>query len=345
MKLPPGLRVPAGAVEAATQLASIPALVRALATATRPGGASALEPSVPDAVWWTALTGPATAFLSRPGKDLRARFVRTGWVLAGGEGSPETLTAIAQVLEILHAGSLIVDDVEDRSDERRGQPALHALVGDALAINTGSWMYFWALAELSRLALPGALELAIDALVRCHQGQALDLSTRVVDLAPRDVPSVVATTTWLKTGALCRLALELGALAAGATAERRTQIGDLGEAAGCALQMLDDLGSIVSPARRDKGYEDLRALRPTWVWAWLANSCDPFTWARLTNQARLGADPSLLADALAERVESIGRRAVRARLERAIENVRSFAPSQVANAIANDLTQMERMYG
>jgi geranylgeranyl pyrophosphate synthase len=326
------------------QLASMPTLLSALAEATAPTGASPLEPSVPGSVWWDALTGPATSFLSRPGKDLRARFVRLGGLLGGG-APVATLDSIAQVLEILHAGSLIVDDVEDRSDERRGEPALHVLVGDPLAINTGTWMYFWALAELSRLQLPGALELAVDALVRCHQGQALDLSTRVVDLAARDVPNVVATTTWLKTGVLCRLALELGALAAGAPPERRHQIGDLGEAAGCSLQMLDDLGCIVSAARRDKAYEDLRALRPTWIWAWLANTCDPFTWARLTAQAREGTDLPALADALAERVEAVGRRAIRARIDRAVESVRVFAPAELADAIAEDLSKMERMYG
>jgi geranylgeranyl pyrophosphate synthase len=222
---------------------------------------------------------------------------------------------------------------------------LHCLVGDALAINTGSWMYFWALAELSRLSIPGALELAVVALTRCHQGQALDLATRIVDLAPRDVECVVAATTQLKTGALCKLALELGALAAGAPPERRIQIGELGEAVGCALQMLDDLGCIVSVARRDKAFEDLRALRPTWVWAWLATTCDPFTWARLTADARNGADLHALADALAERVEPTGRAAIRARIDGALARVRTFAPATLVEAIAAELSKMERMYG
>lgn len=326
------------------QLDAMPALVAALAEATAAGGASSLEPAVPGAVWWNALTGPATAFLARPGKDLRARFVHLGGQLGGGVAL-ETLDGIAQVLEILHAGSLIVDDVEDRSAERRGQPALHCLVGDPLAINTGTWMYFWALAELGRLRLPGALELAIGALVRCHQGQALDLSTRIVDLDARDVPRVVAATTSLKTGVLCRLALELGALAAGCAPERRVQIGDFGEAAGCALQMLDDLGCVVSPLRRDKAYEDLRALRPTWVWAWLADAGDPFLWARLSRQARVGEDLPALADALAERVEPTGRRAIRDRIDHALACVRTFAAPDVADAIAGELARMERMYG
>ncbi len=319
-------------------------LVIALVEATAPGGASSLTASVPSAVWASALTGPAAAFLARPGKDLRARFVRLGGALGGG-AADATLDAIARVLEILHAGSLIVDDVEDRSEQRRGQPALHCLVGDALAINTGSWMYFWALAELAQLQLPGALELAVVTLVRCHQGQALDLATRIVDLAPREVPDVVEATTQLKTGALCKLALELGALAAGAPPERRAQIGAIGESVGCALQMLDDLGCLVSPARRDKAFEDLRALRPTWAWAWLASTGDPFTWARLTSDARAGHDLSALADALASCVEETGRAAIRFRIEHALAAVSTFAPAAVVEAIAADLSKMECMYG
>lgn len=318
-------------------------LVVALAEATAPGGSSSLLPSVPSSVWSAALTEPAAAFLARPGKDLRARFVKLGGAL-GGQADSDLIDRIARVLEILHAGSLIVDDVEDRSEQRRGQPALHCLVGDALAINTGNWMYFWALAELAKLELPGALELAVTTLVRCHQGQALDLATRIVDLAPRDVPEVVAATTQLKTGALCRLALELGALAGGASADRRAQIGELGEDIGCALQMLDDLGSIASPARRDKAFEDLRALRPTWVWAWLASG-DPFTWTRLAADARTGHDLPALADALTACVEATGRAAVRARIDRALTRVSSFAPAAVVDAIAADLSKMERMYG
>jgi geranylgeranyl pyrophosphate synthase len=89
-----------------------------------------------------------------------------------------------------------IDDVEDSSQCRRGEPALHELVGAPLAINTGSWMYFWALAELGALGLPADRELAahrlaIATLVRAHQGQALDLATRVDELDPVHVAAVV----------------------------------------------------------------------------------------------------------------------------------------------------------
>ena len=76
--------------------------------------------------------------------------VRAGWLLGGGTGEPPD--RLAGVLELIHAGSLIVDDVEDSAEQRRGAPALHQLIGVSLAINTGSWMYFVALADLAEVA-------------------------------------------------------------------------------------------------------------------------------------------------------------------------------------------------
>ncbi len=324
------------------------ALDRALST-----GPCALDGDVPVALWRRALSGPASEFLSRPGKELRTSIVRAGWMLGGGD--PEgPFRAIALVIEILHAGSLIIDDVEDGSTERRGAPALHELVGVPLAINTGSWMYFWALAELAELALPPSTQLAaqratIATLVRCHHGQALDLGVRISDVDVRDAPGVVAATTRLKTGALCRLAAELGALAAGADPERCAAIATFGEAAGIGLQMLDDLGSLTSPERRRKGREDLTAGRPTWPWAWLA-AHNPFAWSRLVEQAKgvsAGTgDVDTLVDALVAEVGAVGRLQTRAALDAALaELVASVGRSPVTDGIADYLDRMEQSYG
>ncbi len=329
--------------------AALPSLVGALDRALSPSGASSLDPSVPAAIWRRALAGPAADFLARPGKELRTTIVRAGWILGGGAPTamPDELPL---VIELLHAGSLIVDDVEDDSLERRGAPALHRLVGAPLAINTGSWMYFWALAELAELA-PAALPLAAHTLVRCHQGQALDLATRIADLDVADVPAVVAATTRLKTGALCTFAAELGAMAAGADAETRAAIGRFALAMGTGLQMLDDVGSL-SATRREKGREDLRAGRPTWPWAWLAEQ-GPFAWSRLASLERTiaaeNADDARideLADALAAATASIGRARVRSLLQTALVDLRAaVGASPALDTIAAELRRMEASYG
>jgi geranylgeranyl pyrophosphate synthase len=330
-----------------------PLLCEALAEALALDGTCALDPSVSAEVWRRALAGPAGEFLARPGKELRARVVRAGYVLGGGTAAlPEEL---ARAVEILHAGSLIIDDIQDAAAHRRGAPALHHLIGTPLAINTGSWMYFWALAELGAAGLPPAVELAVHksaiaTLARCHQGQALDLAIRVGELDPADVTAVVAATTRLKTGTLCQFAAELGARAAGATCERRAAIGAFGMAMGTALQMLDDLGSLTAPARREKGREDLRGGRPTWPWAWLAEAGAPFVWARLVAQARAvcagTGDVDHLADALAAEIREVGRARVRGALDQAISTLRAaVGPGPAVDALAADLRAMEASYG
>lgn len=314
--------------------------------ADQPSVASMSSTAVPDRLWQTALIGPAREMLARPGKRLRTRLVAAGWAVAGGSGQPDP--AISEVLELIHCGSLIVDDVEDGSSERRGGPALHTMVGVPLAINTGSWMYFEALDRLAALAIPGALERAVAALARCHEGQALDLAVRIGELDPREAPGVVAATTQLKTGALCRLAVELGALAGLArerialadAVPRADLIGGFGEHAGNALQMLDDLGSVCAPARRAKGLEDLVERRPTWPWAWLAR--DRFAWARGVDQVAHGHYDAALATLAT--VEPIGRLAIRREITSALERIES-APPLVIERVAGELAAMETMYG
>ena len=73
------------------------------------------------------LLAPLREFLGRSGKQLRARFVAMAWQLAGGRGEPPAALPLA--LELLHAGSLIVDAVADLSDlSRRGSEAVLELL-------------------------------------------------------------------------------------------------------------------------------------------------------------------------------------------------------------------------
>jgi geranylgeranyl pyrophosphate synthase len=215
-------------------------------------------------------------------------------------------------------------------------------------------MYFWALSELNTLELPperelAALRLANQTLVRCHQGQALDLATRIADLHVGEVGAVVAATTQLKTGALCRFAAELGAIAAGADETVRTAIGQFGERMGCALQMLDDLGSLTSPARHEKAHEDLRGGRPTWPWAWLAEH-GPFAFTRLANMSRAvvagTGNVDELGAALVCAIGNTGRDRVRAALDAALADlVGTVGSNAVTQMIASELARMEQSYG
>ena len=141
-----------------------------------------LSKSLPATIWQHALIDPAREFLARPGKQFRARLVEAGWTLAGGAPSGTPLELLLAV-ELIHAGSLIVDDVQDGAVTRRGRPALHHMVGVPLALNTGGWLYFLPLVLIERAGFDVEVAAAIQRRVHqsmlvCHEGQALDLAWR-----------------------------------------------------------------------------------------------------------------------------------------------------------------------
>lgn len=312
------------------------------------------ENTVPYELWKRALLGPAHEFLRRPGKEFRSKLTQLAWQGAGGGTGREPMpSALPWIVELIHAGALIVDDVQDDSSHRRGSPALHRMVGMPLAINTGNWMYFWALSMIDELPLPATAraELTRDAvhtLMCCHHGQALDLSVHVGHLEPRHIPATVAATTRNKTGMLMGLAARIGAVAAGADPVRVAAIADFGVELGIGLQMLDDLGSIAARNRRDKGLEDIRCGRPTWPWAWLCSTVDELAVARLQQRLRAvsndeEAEPVMTS--LREAALATGRSSVRAHLERCLHDVAAHLDVEVHRALVNELDRLEASYG
>lgn len=76
------------------------------------------------------------------GKRFRPIFALLGFIGAHGEFSPNVFQA-ASALEFLQASALIHDDLMDRSDTRRGKPAIHKQFGDAAAILIGDLALVW----------------------------------------------------------------------------------------------------------------------------------------------------------------------------------------------------------
>jgi geranylgeranyl pyrophosphate synthase len=318
----------------------------------RTGGTGVAAVRVADAVaplLERALGRPLADVASRQGKGVRARLVRHAFAIANGDASrnggeleqalpPELPLA----LEALHAGSLVIDDVQDEADERRGAPALHKLHGVPLALNAGNWLYFWPLALIGRAGLTPVVEVAIrrafeDAVMLCHAGQALDLSVRVTALPRTAIADAVAASTRWKTGALFSLATTVGALAAGGAPAIVKALASFGEEAGVALQMADDVSSLLRPARRAKAEEDLRGARPTWPWAWIAESIDDVAFRALQATALAYVHGEASLDDVLERmrphVEHRGRVLVRRKLDAAFAELRAALPPSRENLV------------
>lgn len=314
-----------------------------------------LDP-VPALLLEQALHEPARAFLGRAGKRFRARLVELSWVMAGGQPGAHP-AELPELVELLHAGSLILDDIEDGSATRRGAPALHRSVGTPLAINTGNWLYFWPSYLLGRIGLPAATENLLNrhlalTMLRCHEGQALDLSVKVCDLPRAHVAPTVAASTRLKTGSLMELSAAIGGIAAGAPPERVTALTGFGSRLGIGLQMLDDLGGLLHDGRRHKGAEDLRQARLTWPWAWLAEEHDEVGYTQLRAglvAVMTGAPAEPLIAEMRAALEHVGRTRIKAALGEALDHLTAAVggtstTDAALEALGAELERLEKSY-
>lgn len=189
------------------------------------------------------------------GKRIRPLLVLLSAEAAGGTW--QTALPAAAAVELLHNFSLIHDDIEDNSPLRHGRPTLWKKWGAAQAINTGDVMYtlsFMALQELSE-TLPSAQVLLasrilFETCLRLTQGQYLDISYEGSLTLPIESywPMIGG-----KTSALLACCCELGALSAGADAEKRARFHRFGDSLGLAFQVLDDwLGIWGEPLKTGK---------------------------------------------------------------------------------------------
>lgn len=255
-----------------------------------------------------ALIGPIGEFVSRDSKQVRAQLVKIGFDLSRKDISDEgtrswdhdsLIECLGCVVEALHAGSLVIDDIQDGSDFRRGAPALHRQIGIPLAINAANWLYFWPADLIRQQGLPAAVELEIyrlfhTTMLRAHRGQALDLGHDMTEVPQEQARNISLSTIELKTGELMGMCTELGAIAGEANPETRKSLTKFGRRFGIALQMFNDIGEIVFTATDPAPLEFAKSFRrPSWVWAVAAQELDSFEYGKFQMMMR---DPHTLAD-------------------------------------------------
>ena len=148
-------------------------------------------------------------------------------------GTPEEAVDFAVAVELVHNASLVIDDIIDRSEVRRGTPSAWAEYGYGPAIIASDGLLGEAFALFS--AEPRAMRTVAEALVELGEGEATELAARptteaeYMELARR------------KTGALFRAAAQLGAVAADADPETVETAGEYAECVGVAFQLRDDV--------------------------------------------------------------------------------------------------------
>jgi geranylgeranyl pyrophosphate synthase len=156
----------------------------------------------------------------------------------------DALVRAAVAVELVHAATLVHDDVIDGADLRRGRPTVVASGGRLLALATGDLLFSRAFAELadgSEIEPIRVLSAAASALASGELMQREDAWNSAVG------QERYLERCRLKTGVLFRAACELGALAGGAPIDA---LGRFGEGIGVAFQLLDDILDVTGPAER-----------------------------------------------------------------------------------------------
>ncbi|KAJ3505259.1 hypothetical protein NLJ89_g7512 [Agrocybe chaxingu] len=204
---------------------------------------------------------PFTYITSNPGKEIRGKLIEAFnlWLNV----PPDKLKVISKVVNMLHAASLMVDDIEDDSQLRRGKPVAHRIYGIPQTINTANYVYFLAYQELFALRDTEAgtpPRKALDALVTeellsLHRGQGLEILWRDSLQCPSEEEYITMVNN--KTGGLLRIGIKL--MMACSTTNIDVDYVPLVNLIGVFFQIRDDLMNLQSTEyTSNKGFaEDL----------------------------------------------------------------------------------------
>jgi len=202
------------------------------------------------------LIDPLRDLVFRGGKRWRPLLMTLVCEALGGEDKSFPLTP---VVEFSHNASLIHDDIEDESDERRGKPSIHKIYGVDTAINSASFFYFLSSSCIDNSSFQNKEQIYkkwLDCMRRLHLGQAMDINWhRNVSIVPKEEDYYLMCR--MKTGSLARLAAEFGALSAGASAETAASFGEAADMMGIGFQILDDVKNLTTGVPGKKRGDDI----------------------------------------------------------------------------------------
>ncbi|WP_407397252.1 polyprenyl synthetase family protein [Treponema sp.] len=168
---------------------------------------------------------------------------------------------LSTLVEFVHTASLIHDDIEDKSESRRGKPAAYITYGTDTAINAGSWLYFQAPVCINGLDCNAELKLRLYAtyaeeLRRLHLGQAMDIKWHNDNTKEPSQEEYIAMVK-NKTGTLASLSAKIGTLASGADEETVAKAGTIAAEIGAGFQIIDDVINLTTGNPGKKRGDDI----------------------------------------------------------------------------------------
>ena len=219
--------------------------------APRADNLALVEQLLADAARTPGHLGQAAAYvLARPGKRVRARLCLD--LAASLELPPEHGITLAGAVELLHNASLVLDDVQDNDEMRRGQASAWRAFGRGQAINLGLFLTGQSFALAAHL--PKTSPLFAATLREATAGQAAEIDLR------QTTPTLPAYEKMAeaKTGALFALAARSAAALAGLPDDLASAAGQAFARLGAAYQVQDDLADAFGLKGRTRPGLDLR---------------------------------------------------------------------------------------
>lgn len=207
-----------------------------------------------------SISDPIWDLLDRGGKRWRPVLFQVVVEAVGGD--PGKLEDFSIIPEIVHEGTLMVDDVEDSSELRRGKPCTHHIFGQDIAINAGNSMYYLPLSVFIKNKervkceiMLSAYEIYLQEMINLSFGQGMDIAWhRGIADADSVTEKQYMQMCAYKTGTLARMSAKLAAVLAGASSEKTGKIGRFAESIGVAFQIQDDIMDIMCPEKIGKKF-------------------------------------------------------------------------------------------
>lgn len=213
-----------------------------------------------------------------PGKRIRAALVyATGLAACGlshqqGKAQQQALAHAASAVELIHAYSLIHDDLPCMDDDtlRRGRPTCHVKYGESLALLAADALQPLAFKQLA--SMPISAHLVVESIqILAHAsgslgmvgGQAIDVGHVDHVLSLENLKQMHR----MKTGAMIEASVSLGGLASQATTEESVALAGFGQAIGLAFQIVDDILDVTAESEElgKTAGKDADHNKPTYV--------------------------------------------------------------------------------
>ena len=208
------------------------------------------------------------------GKRVRAALVYAAGAACGAstQTTAAALDAAAAAVEFIHAYSLVHDDLPCMDDDvlRRGRPTVHVQFDEACALLAGDALQPLAFDCLARMPIAPALVVQASQVLAQATGSTGMVGGQAIDLQSVGMALTLdelETMHRMKTGALLRASVELGAVVAGASSAERRVLDTYAQAIGLAFQVVDDVLDVSadSAALGKTAGKDEAADKPTYV--------------------------------------------------------------------------------